>query len=167
MSDSVQYQFGLKIGDKEIHLGGDKIFVETQMEKWLQLFGKDLPADLQAEAVADDTSGAATQVKLSAPQRAIPSLAEFIKTKSPKELTDMILVIGLYLERFKQMNLFNRTDLMNTQIFERLGKTETDVQQSLNRLVEQQMLSESAPMGSKEMSYSITFTGEQVLKDGF
>ena len=79
----------------------------------------------------------------------------------------MILVIGLYLERFKQMNLFNRTDLMNTQIFERLGKTETDVQQSLNRLVEQQMLSESAPMGSKEMSYSITFTGEQVLKDGF
>lgn len=164
MSDSVQYQFGLKIGNKEIHLGGDKVFVETQMEKWLQLFQQELPAELQGDGAE---SGSAPQGKLAAPQRAIPSLAEFIKTKSPKEITDMILVIGLYLERFKQMNLFNRTDLMNTQIFERLGKTETDVQQSLNRLVEQQMLSESAPMGSKEMSYSITFTGEQVLKDGF
>ncbi len=164
MSDSVQYQFGLKIGNKEIHLGGDKVFVETQMEKWLQLFQQELPAELQGDGAE---SGSAPQGKLAAPQRAIPSLAEFIKTKSPKEITDMILVIGLYLERFKQMNLFSRTDLMDTQIFERLGKSETDVQQGLNRLVGLNMLGESAPMGSKEMSYSITFTGEQALKDGF
>ena len=164
MSDSVQYQFGLKIGNKEIHLGGDKVFVETQMEKWLQLFQQELPSELQSDTEND---GSEPQGKLAAPQRALPNLPEFIKTKSPKEITDMILVIGLYLERFKQMNLFSRTDLLETQIFERLGKNETDVQQALNRLVGLNMLTESAPMGSKEMSYSITFTGEQALKDGF
>ncbi len=163
MSESVQYQFGLKIGDKEIHLGGDKIFVETQMEKWLQLFQQQLPEELRGEGDHND----APQGKLAAPKRQLPTLAEFIKTKGPREITDMILVIGLYLERFKQKDLFNRTDLLNTQIFERLGKSEVEVQQALNRLVENQMLSESAPMGSKELSYSITFTGEQALKNGF
>lgn len=164
MSDSVQYQFGLKIGNKEIHLGGDKVFVETQMEKWLQLFQQELPSELQGDT---ENAGSEPQGKLAPPQRALPTLPEFIKTKGPKEITDMILVIGLYLERFKQMNLFSRTDLLETQIFERLGKSETDVQQALNRLVGLNMLSESAPMGSKEMSYSISFTGEQALKDGF
>lgn len=164
MSDSIQYQFGLKIGNKEIHLGGDQVFVETQMEKWLQLFQQELPAELQSD---NDNARGPNQGKLAAPQRALPTLPEFIKTKGPKEITDMILVIGLYLERFKQMNLFSRSDLLETQIFERLGKSETDVQQALNRLVGLNMLTESAPMGSKEMSYSITFTGEQALKDGF
>ncbi len=163
MSDSIQYQFGLKIGNKEIHLGGDQVFVETQMEKWLQLFQQELPPELQSES----EGGNNTPGKMAAPQRALPTLPEFIKTKGPKEITDMILVIGLYLERFKQMNLFSRSDLLETQIFERLGKSETDVQQALNRLVGLNMLTESAPMGSKEMSYSITFTGEQTLKDGF
>lgn len=163
MSDSIQYQFGLKIGNKEIHLGGDQVFVETQMEKWLQLFQQELPPELQSESEGGNNASG----KMAAPQRALPTLPEFIKTKGPKEITDMILVIGLYLERFKQMNLFSRSDLLETQIFERLGKSETDVQQALNRLVGLNMLTESAPMGSKEMSYSITFTGEQALKDGF
>lgn len=164
MSDSVQYQFGLKIGNKEIHLGGDQVFVETQMEKWLQLFQQELPTELQSDP---ENTGGSSQGKLAAPQRPIPTLPEFIKTKGPKELTDMVLVIGLYLERFKQMDLFNRSNLLETQIFERLGKSETDVQQALSRLVGLNMLTESAPMGSKEMSYSITFTGEQTLKEGF
>lgn len=165
MSDSTQYQFGLKIGNKEIHLGGDQVFVETQMEKWLQLFQQELPTALQGDG--NNTNSSSGQGKLAAPQRALPTLPEFIKTKGPKEITDMILVIGLYLERFKQKDLFSRSDLLETQIFERLGKSDTDVQQALSRLVSQNMLTESAPMGSKEMSYSITFTGEQALKEGF
>ncbi|MBF2055595.1 MAG: hypothetical protein IGS03_19255 [Candidatus Sericytochromatia bacterium] len=165
MTNEVQYQFGLRIGDKEIQLGGDKIFVETQMEKWLQLFAKDLPADLQPGG----NIPAATRAEAGAApaQRRPPTLVEFIKTKEPKEITDMILVIGLYMERFQQKNLFTRTDLWQTQIFHRLGKSEEEVQQALVDLVNKQLLADSETMGASELSYALTFTGEQVVKEGF
>lgn len=165
MTNEVQYQFGLRIGDKEIQLGGDKIFVETQMEKWLQLFAKDLPAELQP---AGHTHAATRAEAGAAPtQRRPPTLVEFIKTKEPKEISDMILVIGLYMERFQQKNLFTRTDLWQTQIFTRLGKSEEELQQALVDLVNKQLLADSATMGSAELSYSLTFTGEQLVKEGF
>jgi len=176
MTNDVPYHFGLKIKDKEIQIGGDKIFVETQVEKWLKLFAQELPPELLP--VGDGTSifeSSSPAARVAAPSasgnasagRKLPTLVEFIKTKGPKEVGDMILVIGLYLERFKQQNLFSRSDLMLTQIFARLGKTEEDVQASLVELVNKTFLTETATMGSSEMSYSLTFTGEQVVKEGF
>ncbi|PIQ25518.1 hypothetical protein COW36_20960 [bacterium (Candidatus Blackallbacteria) CG17_big_fil_post_rev_8_21_14_2_50_48_46] len=167
-SDEIQYLFGLKIKDKEIQLGGDRIFVETQMEKWLKIFAGELPADLMPSGhtpaapsarAADMNSGAANARKL-------PTLAEFLKTKEPKEISDAILVVGLYMERFQQKNLFTRWDLMQT-LFNRMGKSEEDVQQALTFLVNQQFLSETQTMGSSDLSYSLTFSGEQVVKEGF
>lgn len=170
-NEDMQYRFGLKIKDKEIYLGGDRIFVETQMEKWLKIFAGDLPAELMPSShsptapsarVADfAASGAQTSSG-----RKLPTLAEFIKTKEPKEITDVILVVGLYMERFQQKNLFTRWDLMQT-IFNRIGKSDEEVQQALTALVNQQFLSETQTMGSSEMSYSLTFSGEQVVKEGF
>lgn len=171
MAEDMQYQFGLKIKDKEIYLGGDRIFVETQMEKWLKIFAGDLPAELMPSGhsptapsarVADMTSSGA-----SAPGgRKLPTLAEFIKTKEPKEIADVILVVGLYMERFQQKNMFTRWDLMQA-IFNRIGKSEEEVQQALTTLVNQQFLSETQTLGSNEISYSLTFSGEQVVKEGF
>jgi len=166
MTNEVQYQFGLKIGDKEIHLGGDKIFVETQMDKWLSLFGNELPPDLQANGPGNHPTSR-TEAGAAPSQRRPPTLVEFIKTKEPKEMIDMILVIGLYMERFEKKNLFTRTDLWKTNIFSRLGKTEEELQQALVDLVNKSLLADSATMGSSEMSYSLTFTGEQVVKEGF
>lgn len=166
MTNEVQYQFGLKIGDREIHLGGDKIFVETQMEKWLQLFAKDLPTELRENT---HNNQAATRAEAGAApnQRKPPTLVEFIKTKEPKEISDMILVIGLYMERFQQKNMFTRTELWNTQIFYRLGKSEEEVQQALVELVNKQLLADAETMGASELSYALTFSGEQVVKEGF
>lgn len=177
MTNDVPYHFGLKIKDREIQIGGDKIFVETQVEKWLKLFAHELPPELmprgdgtsifESSSPAARTGPPAAPVATSAAGRKLPTLVEFIKTKGPKEVGDMILVIGLYLERFKQQNMFTRSDLMLTQIFARLGKTEEDVQAALVELTNKTFLVESATMGSTEMSYSLTFTGEQVVKEGF
>jgi hypothetical protein len=171
-NDDMQYVFGLKIKDKEIHLGGDRIFVETQMDKWLQIFAGELPADLLPSgphvpsAPSARAADIASATQSASGGRRLPTLAEFIKTKEPKEIADVILVVGLYMERFQQKNLFTRWDLMQT-IFNRIGKEETDVQQALTHLIGQQFLSETQTMGSTEMSYSLTFTGEQVVKEGF
>lgn len=173
MTNEVPYHFGLRIRDREIQIGGDKIFVETQAEKWLQIFANDLPPDLLGtgtESVFANSNPAARPQSAAAappPSRRMPTLGDFIKTKEPKEIGDMVLVIGLYLERFKQMTMFTRSDLMNTQIFQRLGKSEEEVQSSLVELVNKTFLNDSATMGSSEMSYSLTFTGEQVVKEGF
>ena len=163
MTNEVQFSFGLRIGDREFHVGGDKIFVETQMEKWLSLFANQLPAELSTPNGPQPVSRPDAQA---AGPRRLPTLGEFIKTKEPKEISDVILVVGLYLERFQQKNLFTRTDLMQT-IFGRLSKDETEVQQALTDLVNKQFLTETATMGSSEMSYSLTFSGEQVVKEGF
>lgn len=169
-NSSVQYQFGLKIGQKELHLGGDKIFVETQMEKWLRIFEGQLSDDMIGDSYNPSApAGSHPTSRPDAPaagQRRLPTLGEFFKTKEPKEISDMILVVGLYMERFQQKNLFTRSDLMNT-VFNRLGRSEEEVQQVLVELVNKTMLTETATMGSSEMSYSLTFTGEQVVKDGF
>lgn len=160
----IQYRFGLKIGEKEFHAAGDKIWVETQMEKWLNLFQNQLSPELLGNAGASASrpadAGSAPQ------QRKLPTLGEFLQTKGCKEIPDVILVVGLYFERFQQKNLFTRTDLMQT-IFNRISKNETEVQQALVDLVNRQLLSETATMGSSEMSYSLTFTGEQMVKEGF
>jgi hypothetical protein len=161
-NSDIQYSFGLRLGEREFHVGGDKLFVELQMEKWLSLFSNQLPPELSGASNAQPAArpdGAATQ-------RRLPTLGEFIKTKEPKEIPDVILVVGLYFERFQQKNLFTRTDLMQT-VFNRLSKNETDVQMALTDLVNKQFLGESATMGSSEMSYSLTFSGEQVVKEGF
>ncbi|MGV3522871.1 MAG: hypothetical protein ACO1RX_01530 [Candidatus Sericytochromatia bacterium] len=157
----MQYHFGLRMGDRELQLGGDKIFVETQMEKWLSLFAGSLPADL-----IPTERHSASRPDANAAQRRLPTLGEFIKTKEPREITDMVLVVGLYMERFQQKNLFTRTELMST-VFNKLGKNETEVQQALTELVNKQFLSDTMTMGASEMSYSLTFTGEQVVKEGF
>lgn len=173
-SSEIQYSFGLRLGEREFHIGGDKIFVETQMEKWLTLFSNQLPPELLTPGFTQPSrpmvgnSGAVSggSEASAPPQRRLPTLAEFIKNKEPKEIVDVILVVGLYFERFQQKNMFTRTDLMQT-VFNRLAKDETEVQQSLTDLVNRQFLSEAATMGSSEMSYSLTFSGEQVVKDGF
>ncbi|PKL80452.1 MAG: hypothetical protein CVV27_00345 [Candidatus Melainabacteria bacterium HGW-Melainabacteria-1] len=162
-NSDVQFSFGLRLGEREFHVGGDKIFVETQMEKWLTLFASQLPPELLNAGGNHPSSRPDAQASN---QRRLPTLGEFIKTKEPKEISDVILVVGLYFERFQQKNLFTRTDLMNT-IFNRLSKDETDVQQALTELVNKTFLTESATMGSTEMSYSLTFSGEQVVKEGF
>lgn len=171
-NDNMQYVFGLKIKDKEIHFGGDRIFVETQVEKWLQIFAGDLPANLMPNvdhapsAPSARVADIASATQAPAGGRRLPTLAEFIKTKEPKEIADVVLVVGLYMERFQQKNLFTRWDLMQT-IFNRIGKEEADVQQALTQLVNQQFLSETQTMGSTDLSYSLTFSGEQVVKEGF
>lgn len=164
-NDHVQYEFGLKIGQKELHLGGDKIFVETQMEKWLRIFEGQLSDEMLNE-YAPSRSGSGSAGSDSAASRRLPTLGEFVKTKGPKEIPDMILVVGLYLERFQQKTVFTRTDLMNT-IFNRLGKSEEEVQTYLVELVNKSMLNDTQTMGASELSYSLTFSGEQVVKAGF
>lgn len=161
-NSDIQYQFALKIGEKEFSVGGDKIFVETQMEKWLSLFANQLPSELSNTGSQPASRPSA---EVTGPRK-VPTLVEFLKTKEPKEIPDVILVVGLYFERFQNKNLFTRTDLMQT-IFNRLSKNETEVQAALTELVNKQFLNDSATMGSSEMSYSLTFTGEQVVKEGF
>ena len=168
--EDIQYRFGLKIRDKEIQIGGDRIFVETQMEKWLQIFAGELPAELIPTAHAPSAPSAraaeAAAPAQSPPGRRLPTLAEFIKTKEPKEISDLVLVVGLYLERFEQKNMFTRSDLMQ-KIFQRIGKSEEEVQKSCIYLLEHQFLVETQTMGSTEPCYSLTFSGEQVVKEGF
>ena len=160
----IQYRFGLKIGEKGFHVAGDKIWVETQMEKWLNLFQHQLSPELLG--TSNQPAGRPVDPGAAPQQRKLPTLGEFLQTKGCKEIPDVILVVGLYFERFQQKNLFTRSDLMQT-IFNRISKDETEVQQALVDLVNRQLLGESATMGSSEMSYSLTFTGEQLVKEGF
>lgn len=156
----IPYSFGLRIKDKEINISGDRIFVENQMEKWLHLFEGELPTSLAPRQEEVHTPNTVAN------NRRPPTLADFIKTKEPKHISDLVLVVGLYLERFQQKNLFTRADLMQA-IFEPLKKTPEEVQEAITTLVTQQFLSETQTMGRTEPSYSLTFTGEQAVKDGF
>ncbi len=166
-NEHVQYEFGLKIGQKELHLGGDKIFVETQMEKWLQIFEGQLSDEILNDYAPSRSGGSSNSDSSdSSGGRRLPSLGEFVKTKGPKEIPDMILVVGLYMERFQQKAVFTRTDLMDT-IFNRLSKTEEEVQVHLVELVNKSLLNDTQTMGATELSYSLTFSGEQIVKAGF
>jgi tRNA isopentenyl-2-thiomethyl-A-37 hydroxylase MiaE len=162
-NQSQVYSFGLRLRDKEFNVSGDRDFVESYVERWLQLFGEELPETLQPNRIPTRSGGNTAEAPVA---RKLPTLEEFIKTKEPKTISDAILVTGLYLERFQQKNLFNRTDLMQA-LFSRLNKSEEDVQVQLDELVSQQFLSQSSTMGSALPVYSLTFSGEQAVKDGF
>lgn len=160
MTDT-QYSFSLQIKDKSIQIGGDKAFVETQMDKWLQLFNDELPEALKPA----QSSSSPDQTNAAQRTRRPPSMSEFIKTKEPKTIEDILLVTGLYMERFQQKVYFTCSDLMEAVFNGR--KSQEEVKAALDQLVEQQYLSTTEPMGLNELGYSLTFTGEQVVKDGF
>lgn len=164
-SKDMQYSFGLRMGDREFHVAGDKDYVERESVKWLKLFKGKLPQELDPEAIPsrDNNDGNMAQQTQG---RKLPSLGEFIKTKAPKEIPDMILVVGLYMERFQQKQMFKKSDLMDA-IFNRLNRTDDEVKSHLDELVQKSFLSETETMGSSEPSYALTFTGEQIVKAGF
>ena len=165
MTNSIQFSFGLRMGETEFQVAGDKEFVERETTRWLQLFKGKLPAELDPEAIPSRPQSQGNAVKQTSGRR-LPTLGEFIKTKGPKEIDDMILVVGLYMERFQQKQMFKIKDLMDS-IFTRLNRSEEEVSNHLAELVEKSMLSETETMGSTEPSYSLTFSGEQMVKEGF
>ena len=163
----IQYSFNLKIENKEFGIAGDKEFVEHHVNKWLALFGTDLPPELRPdnfEAVKQPPMLDQIQTKL--PKQTI---LEFMKSKAPKSVADHIVSVSYYIERYMGQTYFVLKDIMEVwfdKIAEKLNITEADIKEGLAKLIEQSYLQQN-DLADGSQKYNLTFSGEQYVKSGF
>jgi len=91
-----------KIGDREIEVEGDKAFIQKHLKTFLDSVGlapaqpsKDLPSKIVAAAKSSK----------------ILSPAEYFRQKSPNGGTEILIVLGKYLEEFRNKTEFTRKDI--------------------------------------------------------
>jgi hypothetical protein len=91
-----------KIGDREIEVEGDNAFVQKHLKLFLDSSGfspaqasKDLPSKIVAAAKSSK----------------ILSPAEYYRQKNPNGGTEILIVLGKYLEEFRNKSEFTRKDI--------------------------------------------------------
>lgn len=95
------YSIKYKKGDLEIEVQGDKAFVEGKFKELIEMKPASAPkeASVQPSIKPQDETGKKM------------SLAEFLKTKSPKGHDDKILVFGYFVEKIEGASSFNVDDI--------------------------------------------------------
>ena len=91
-----------KIGDQEIEVEGDNAFIQRQLKTFFELVGQrphSISRDLPSKIVAVAKSG-----KVLGP-------AEYYRQKSPNGGTETLIVLGKYLDEFRNKGEFTRKDI--------------------------------------------------------
>jgi hypothetical protein len=155
------YHFSLKVDNIEFSVGGDKEFVESYMSKWLILFKDKIPSELigNQQEVKEEVRPT-TRGKM--------SLTDFIKLKSPKNYKDLVLTILFYNERYEGMENTGVPAKIVYDFFARIPNNPGN--ETIDSLISD-LLSEKfieVMKGTEENpKYQVTFTGEQLVKQGF
>jgi len=155
------YHFSLKVDNIEFSVGGDKEFVESYMSKWLILFKDKIPSELigNQQEVKEEVRPT-TRGKM--------SLTDFIKLKSPKNYKDLVLTILFYNERYEGMENTGVPAKTVYDFFTRIPNNPGN--ETIDSLISD-LLSEKfieVMKGTEENpKYQVTFTGEQLVKQGF
>lgn len=157
------YLFSLKMDGTEFKVGGDKEFVESQMEKWLTLFKDKLPDELlgkkQERAAAPAAQG---------PYRSKTTLPDFIKLKGPKNYNDLVLTVFFFYEKYEGME---NTGVGFRTVYDFVSKlpnhpSEEELNNVVGQLLEQNFI-QQMPGTEESPKYQVTFPGEQCVKQGF
>ena len=91
-----------KIGDQEIEVEGDNAFIQKQLKIFFDRVGyhpQPASRDLPSRIVAVAKSGK------------IPSPAEYYRQKSPNGGTETLIVLGKYLDEFRNKSEFTSKDI--------------------------------------------------------
>jgi hypothetical protein len=156
------YHFSLKVDNIEFSVGGDKEFVESYIDKWLILFKDKIPSNL----IGDEKEENKEEVKPIV--RGKMSLTDFIKLKAPKSYKDVVLTVFFYNERYEGME---NTGVPAKIIYDFFAKLHNNPgNEVLNELISELLTENSIEMikGTEENpKYQVTFTGEQIVKQGF
>ncbi|SRR5229473_690495 len=91
-----------KVGDHEIEVEGDNAFIQKQLKLFFERLGhrpqsvsKDLPSKIVAVAKSSKILGP----------------AEYFRQKSPNGGTETLIVLGKYLDEFRNKSEFTRKDI--------------------------------------------------------
>ncbi len=157
--ENTNYLFSLKVEGTEFSVGGDKEFVESYMNKWLVLFKDKIPNDLIGEKQENNnTPQQQSRGKL--------SIGDFIKMKSPKTPSDLALTLFFYNERYEGMENTGVGLRQIQDIFNKVTNNSQDVSAIAEALLAQGFI--QLILGSENNpKYQVTYTGEQVVKQGF
>ncbi|HTX13706.1 MAG TPA: hypothetical protein VMD77_00315 [Candidatus Baltobacteraceae bacterium] len=91
-----------RIGDREIEVEGDNAFIDKHLKTYFERLGQEpprLPKDLPSKIVAVAKSGK------------VLSPAEYYRQKNPKGGTETLIVLGKYLDEFRNKSDFTRKDI--------------------------------------------------------
>jgi hypothetical protein len=91
-----------RIGDNEVEVEGDSAFIQKQLKIFFERVGyhpQSMSKDLPSKIVAVAKSGKAL------------SPAEYYRQKSPSGGTETLIVLGKYLDEFRNKSEFTRKDI--------------------------------------------------------
>jgi hypothetical protein len=92
-----------KIGDREIEVEGDKAFIQKQLKMFFDGMGgiatRSVSTDLPSKIVAVAKSGK------------VPGPAEYFRLKKPNGGTETLIVLGKYLDEFRNKSEFTPKDI--------------------------------------------------------
>lgn len=148
-----KYRFSLKKGDLEICISStDKEFVTNELNYWKNIIQNNNDINLLEKT---------PKIKV----RKNISLKDFFELKKPPTLLDKIIVTAYFLEKYEKMNNFSCNDITN--ILNEIDTiTNEEVQEYMNKNVEYgYMIIEDENIHNTR--YSISFLGEQYVKQGF
>lgn len=163
--ESPNYSFSLRIDNTEFSVGGDKEFVEANIQKWLTLFKDKLPENLLGKS---DVKGEAKEASSDHHHRSKVTLPEFIKLKAPKNFSDLLLTVFFYYERYEGMENTG-VGVGTVKLFvNKLAHHPSDeeIETLLNQLLDDKFL-QLMPGTEYSPKYQVTFSGEQCVKAGF
>ncbi len=94
------------------------------------------------------------------------SIKEFILSKKPKDDVQKTLVIGYYLEKYKEMNSFNAKDL-EEGFRDAKEKVPTNINDKVIQNIKGGYMTEAKDKKDKLKAYYLTNTGEGFVKNDF
>lgn len=167
MENSANYSFSLRVDQIEFSVGGDKEFVETNIKKWLALFKDKLPSELVSvtpSLSANYSDSNQTQQHV----RTKTSIGDFIKLKAPKSFPDFFITVLFYHERYEGME---NTGVPIKQVIDFVARFPNHPSEQEVELIVSQLVSDGFIQmmeGSENYPrYQVTFSGEQLVKQGF
>lgn len=142
----------LKIGENEIELEGNEIFIDEHLKSFVDKCFSLKPSETtKVNVVTHPTKTTGIQNKDSK----VLSPAEFVRQKSPKGGTEQLVVIAKYLEDYESLSEFSVKDITRVARVAKIGKIDNAYyplavkQGLLNRI--------------KHGRYQITLTGEDIV----
>lgn len=144
----IQYSIKFKKDNIEIEVCGDKSFVESKFKELIELRStgelevKKPNAGLQVENVIDKR----------------PSLAEFVKSRTYKGHSELILLFAYFLEKSERVRSFNITDIQNCYKNTRIPEVK-NIPLYIGKLISDGYLIEEKEKKDNKKAWSLTATG--------
>jgi hypothetical protein len=155
MEESILYRVRLRKGDFEIDVQGDKEYVENKFKELLDYYS----VGRTAQPVRKEQQSSSTVSSRDL------SLREFIDQYNTTAHTDMVLLIGYYLEKYRNQESFTVTDIRGC--YKEIREKLSNAGPFINQNVRKGFLMEAPKKdGDKKVTYSLTRKGIQFIENG-